>query len=388
MSIERLKHLLDQYVNNRATNPEKEELRKMISEPANKPVFTEVIAENLQFEKNEETNLESFTRLAQKAVQVDKGDTDVAAIPVRTLFSWRLKWVAAASVVLIIGTISYFFFDGRESSVAIVEPRKAGDILPGRMGAVLTLANGKQILLDTAKKDFVISQGALETKVVGSSLVYEGKGAQQEFNTVSTPNGRQYQLKLPDGTRVWLNAASSVHYPLAFSGNERKVDITGEVYFEVEKNAGMPFIVNVNNKATIKVTGTHFNVNAYDNEPNITATLLEGKIKMTAGNREKALIPGQQALSGEGTVFVKPANEEEVMAWKNGFFNFENVSLEEVMRQLERWYDIEVKYSGAIPDIELEGKMTRDVTLNGLLNVLKKLNVNAVLQGRTLIVTS
>ncbi len=202
---------------------------------------------------------------------------------------------------------------------------------------------------------------------------------------MSTPRGRQFQVTLPDGTAVWLNAASSIRYPTAFTGAERKVEITGEVYFEVKKDI-RPFIVSADNRAEVTVLGTSFNVNSYSNEAGVKATLLEGTVQVSKDEQSVIIKPGEQADVQKTISVTKGVALEKVMAWKAGLFNFENVSLDEAMRQLERWYDIEVVYEKGIPNIELDGEMSKDITLNGLMNVLKELGVRYRLEGRRLII--
>jgi ferric-dicitrate binding protein FerR (iron transport regulator) len=211
------------------------------------------------------------------------------------------------------------------------------------------------------------------------------------YNTITTPKGRQFQMTLPDGTRVWLNAGSSLRFPTVFVGNERKVEVTGEGYFEVAKNAAKPFRVSINNETEIEVLGTHFNVNSYSNETSIKTTLLEGSVRVktqVAGKKSEVIIaPGQQAQLTAGN--LKVANNvdlSEVMAWKNGVFNFHNATLEEVMRELERWYDINVVYEKGVPQIEFVGKMGRDLSLAKVLRGLEMSEVHFRLEGRTLIV--
>lgn len=296
---------------------------------------------------------------------------------------WRI-WTAAAAVMLLLGLGTYLL---RKPSPKTIVAVAAAEIKPGQQGAVLTLADGSQVSLDTVRNAVIALQGGVTARVVNGTLIYEGQGNAVVYNTMSTPRGREFQLTLPDGTQVWLNSASSIHYPTAFTGNERKVDISGEAYFEVTQNADMPFRVNVAGKAEMKVLGTHFNVSAYDNEASINATLLEGSVAvMIPGARQVVLQPGEQARVTDKITVIRHADTEKVMAWKNGFFNFDGLTLQQIMRQLERWYDIDVTYEGPVPDIELSGEMTRGVTLNGLLKNLKELGVHYKLEGRKLTV--
>ncbi len=197
------------------------------------------------------------------------------------------------------------------------------------------------------------------------------------YNTISTPKGRQFTLQLPDGSKVWLNAASSLRYPVAFAGAERKVEITGEAYFEVAKNKKMPFKVSINNKTTVEVLGTHFNVNAYNDEETIKTTLLEGVVKVSHEKQTQLLQPGEQASVSQPSqksqsITVQTTDVDAAVAWKNGTFSFTNASLETVMRQLARWYDIEVEFVGAVPGGAFSGEIDRALSLDQVLKGLTK----------------
>lgn len=303
----------------------------------------------------------------------------------RMHFMRKWKWGWAAAIVFLLAASFYFWSGNNQPKVHTMASNK---IEPGKKGAILTLANGEEVVLDTLGNGLITTQNGAKVVLQNGQLAYDPTGNNDNeivYNTIKTPNGREFQVRLPDGTIVWLNAASSLRYPTLFTGRERKVEITGEAYFEVAANAEMPFRVNVNNKVNIEVLGTHFNVNAYDNERSLNTTLLEGAVRVLA----VVLKPGQQAQVAEGDAVkvVSNVNLETVMAWKNGLFNFENKSLEEVMRQLERWYDLEVVYEKGIPDIKFGGEMSRDMDLAGLLKSLEASKVHFRLEeGRKLIV--
>lgn len=314
----------------------------------------------------------------------------------------RRYW-AAASILLLAGLGVYFWYQHNNQPQVLThtDQNLPKPILPGRDGAILTLADGSQVVIDSLGNGVIAMQGGTRVLLQDGQLAYDPKesvNGEISYNTMSTPKGRQFSLRLPDGTRVWLNAASSIRYPTTFQGSERRVEIQGEAYFEVVKNIQMPFRVNVNNKAEVEVLGTSFNLNAYENEANISATLLEGSVKVAdyklpSSDRTVTLQPGQQAQirqmdqsAGAGIKVIKEADLEKVMAWKNGAFNFTDLSLKEVMKQLERWYDIEVVFESTVPGVELTGKMTRDVTLNELLKNLGDLGVHCRLEGRTVVV--
>lgn len=305
----------------------------------------------------------------------------------RVHFMRRWGWAVACMLLLSGGLAYYFLGIGESRPPANPTAATVPDIQPGKNGAILVLADGSRVLLDSIRNGFIALQGGARAKVVNGTLLYEVQGPDQEllYNTMSTPKGRQFQVTLPDGTGVWLNAASSIRYPTAFVGNERRVEVTGEVYFEVKKDF-RPFIVAVDNRAEITVLGTSFNINSYTNETSIKATLLQGAVQVSKGGQQIVLRPGEQADVQQNIRVAKAVDLDKVMAWKAGLFNFEDVSLEAAMRQLERWYDITVIYEKGVPKIELEGEMSKDITLNGLMNVLKELGVHYRLEDRKLFI--
>jgi len=223
------------------------------------------------------------------------------------------------------------------------------------------------------------------------------------MNSLSTPKGGQYQLTLPDGTNVWLNAASSITFPTAFTGSQRSVEISGEVYFEVAKRLDRPFVVGVNGRQSVLVLGTQFNINGYSDEAAIQTTLIAGSVKvqcrvagLTRNDAASVILkPGQQAVvaaSDQGArskkgILVNPDTDiEKVMAWKKGLFNFNGADVPTVMRQLERWYDIQVRYEGAVPVIRFKGELDRGVNLSEVLKILPEIGIQYRLEGRTLVV--
>lgn len=327
---------------------------------------------------------------------------DVVEAPVRRI-GWLPAWGwVAASVLLLAGIGGYFWLNNKEAEQAPVVAAKPADIPPGKDGAILTLADGSQVVLDSLGNGIIATQQGTQVVLKNGELAYNtATGVTAPvYNTLSTPKGRQFQLSLPDGSKVWLNTASSLRYPTVFAGDTRQVEVTGEVYFEVAKNAAKPFIIHVNNRATLQVLGTQFNVNAYSNETAIKTTLVEGSLQVVSGttltgDKAAVLKPGQQAqISNNATTaselqpvkVLSNADVDKAVAWKSGVFNFEDASLEEVMRQIERWYDIEVVYEKGIPNIRFGGKLSRDVSLHGLLQSLQESEVHYRLEGRKLIV--
>ena len=302
-------------------------------------------------------------------------------------FHW-VRYAAAAVVIITAGFLAYQFM-GKKSvtdSTKQLAAVSASDVLPGSDKAVLTLADGSTIMLDSAHTGELSRQGNTRiTKVDSGRLAYHQTGTtltaetSPVFNILSTPRGGQYQVTLPDGTRVWLNAASSIKYPTAFTGSERHVSITGEAYFEVahrtaKDGSRVPFKVNIADIAEVEVLGTHFNVNAYSDEAGIKTTLLEGSVHVSrfTSHDSQSLIPGQQALLKENAPIklVKDADLDEVMAWKNGQFQFAGAKIETIMRQLSRWYDLQVSYEGTT-DREFVGRIPRNVTLSNVLKILE-----------------
>jgi transmembrane sensor len=308
------------------------------------------------------------------------------------------KWVAAAAVLIVmIGTAAYFAFYTNHTStdVARATPQKErfkNDILPGGNKAVLTLADGSTIVLDDAQNGALAQQGNTKVIKLGGKLSYDPENGQTRevlYNTIATPRGGQYQIALPDGSQVWLNAASSLRFPTAFVGSERRVEITGEAYFEVAKNRSIPFVVSVNG-AEVQVLGTHFDVMAYQEENAVKTTLLEGTVRFVSGSNNSLLTPGQQSqLTKEGQIKVlSDVDVEEVMAWKNGMFDFEKTDIETVMRQLSRWYNVEVVFKNKKEYNSLTAELPRNTNLSDVLKVLE-LSGSAQfdIQGNKIIVT-
>ena len=309
------------------------------------------------------------------------------------------RWMAAASVLIILSAgILYFYFNNSQSHSVTGNMTKNNsqrhDFPPGGNKAVLTLADGSSIILDSAKNGMLTQQGnAKVIKLQNGKVAYEkgesGLVAKVEFNTVTTPRGGQYQLELADGSRVWLNAASSITFPTSFNGNKREVKITGEAYFEVAHNANMPFSVKVNDME-VKVLGTHFNVNAYADETMMKTTLLEGSVKVSKGNESALITPGEQAqIAGKADKIEIKRNVdlEEIVAWKDGKFLFQDADIHGIMRQLERWYNITVSYEGNITNEEFVGVISRDVNISQILNMLEKTGaVKFEIVGRKIIV--
>jgi transmembrane sensor len=308
---------------------------------------------------------------------------DKPARKVRPLYPWR--W-AAAVLALALGVSSYFIFVNQRPTIKITV---AQDIPPGKNGAILTLSDGSQLVLDSMADGKIATQSGTAVSLNNNELVYDATSATGEpaRNTITTPKGRQYHVTLPDGTDVWLNAASTIEYPVAFKGTERRVKITGEVFFDVTNRSWQPFVVETD-KMKLEVLGTSFNINAYANEQTMQTTLLTGAVKVTPINtRPKVLVPGQTAVLTDAAFTVtETIDPAKVTAWKNGLFNFDGLDLYSVMRQLERWYNIEVHYTGQPENVIFKGKMHRNTNLSDVLKVLETMDVKFELKGNDLYV--
>ncbi len=306
-----------------------------------------------------------------------------------------LKRIAIAASVIGLLLVSVFLLSDKIGKRGIAkteidQQRFKNDVLPGGNKATLTLADGSTIVLDDAQNGTLAQQGNSKIIKLDGKLSYDPTNKNSReivYNTISTPKGGQYQLELPDGSQVWLNATSSIHFPTSFIGTERRIEVTGEAYFEITRNPNMPFIVTVNN-AEVQVLGTHFNVNAYSDEDNVKTTLLEGSVKFVNDGNTNILKPGQQAqLTKERTTkVVSNVDVDEVVAWKNGMFDFDNAGIETVMRQLSRWYDVEIEYKGKNDDLFI-AEMRRNINLSDALKALELTGkVKFDIQGKKIIV--
>jgi len=311
----------------------------------------------------------------------------VSAHPVRRIHVLRTAWFRyAAAVIIISGIGAYLWSSGRKQHQELVHNT---DIAPGRLGAILTLADGTQVKLDSLGNGVVADQKGTKVLLKDGGLAYNaGNANAMTYNTMTTPKGRQFSVQLPDGSRAWLNAASSITFPTAFIGEDRPVTITGEVYFEIVGSPTKPFKVKVNDKTEIEVLGTSFNVKAYPGDATINTTLLAGAVRLHASNHVQPLKPGEQTQVKQdgGIQLIKNADIQKIMAWKNGLFNFQDESLEEVMKQLERWYDIQVRYDGDPPKTKFFGEVGRDLTLSQVIETLREIGIQCTIEGRTLIV--
>lgn len=373
MDTQRLHHLLDLQLEQQLSSQQEEELNTLLKNEE----AEQTLAEHIRNNAIDPQSLDEATTAAvfKKLMDADKPE-QTRTIPLRYTIP------AAAAAILIIILTTYFYTTHTGKTTTTIAQQE--DIAPGHNGAILTLSNGSRLTLDSMHNGIIATQGGSQIKLQNGQLAYTNsrQAEQITYNTLTTPKGRQFRIELPDGSTVWLNAASSIRYPTTFTGAERTVEITGEAYFDIAKQANTPFRI-ITRHTKIEVLGTQFNVNAYDDEPATSTTLLQGSIRVN----KDILKPGQQAQTTQTAQhIITTADTGKITAWKNGLFNFEDATLEEIMRQLERWYDIKVVYESNIPHLEFVGKMNRDMPLSGVLLALRKSEVHFRVEGRKLIV--
>ncbi|MBS0030236.1 FecR family protein [Chitinophaga sp. 22321] len=305
----------------------------------------------------------------------------------QTPFRRRMQvWAAAAAIALLVAGGGMYWWLQHATKTVHPELAARKDIAPGSNGAVLHLSDGSTLVLDSAGNGTVAVQGQVRVVKENGMIKYEGRASEEVYNEVTTDKGRQWRMVLPDGTGVWLNAASSIRYPLSFNGKERIVDIKGEVYFEVVHNEKQPFRVRVG-KHVIEDIGTAFNVNAYADEPVMKTTLIEGLIRING----TLMKPGEQAEASTGQEQVtvsKVENPADAMAWINGQLSLESNNLPALLRKIARWYNIEIKIEGTLPETGFVGMIDRNVNLSDVIKALTIYGVNARLENRTLIVSA
>ena len=412
--------LFRKYLDNNCSPAEVDQLMDLLRDEAYKQQADELIERQLAAKKDTIRAVDDALRdrLSLRLQSILETETPATSTEPTHYLRRNSWWLAAAAIILLFGAGTFMWLS--RSTIppkpAVVqekpESQLKNDVLPGGNKAMLTLGNGATIILDSAHTGALAQQGNTQVmKLSDGQLLYNQdakNGANLlttdhsplTYNTLSTPRGGQYQLVLPDGSTVWLNAASSIRFPTAFTGNERNVEITGEAYFEVKKDPNKPFIVKLPPQpggpggASVKVLGTHFNINAYDDEAASKVTLLEGTVQVNSAirNRQSAILkPGEQAtLSNKSqtsqSIPVQTADLEEVMAWKNGAFQFNGATIETVMRQISRWYDVEVEYKGKI-SLHFAGAISRNVNISQVLEMLEKAGgIKTSITGKKVIV--
>jgi transmembrane sensor len=369
--------LFTRYLNNQCSKTELERVFKLIEDGSNKSEWDFVLAEEasrlIDSDHRAEMSLDEITRLYGKIQDsIQEEGHEIVVLRHRNLY-WRK--IAAAAIILITLSAGAFYYSSRMDRKS---DKLVHDIAPGGNKAILTLANGKRISLTDAKNGQLAAQsGVTVTKLADGKIIYAlepGNAANATLNSIETPRGGQYQLILPDGSKVFLNAASSLIYPASFVAlKERRVELKGEAYFEVARDKSHPFIVKTQNQE-IKVLGTHFNINSYADEPMTKTTLVEGSVLVKASGIEQILKPGSQAINGFGGLRIVEANMDEVLAWKNGYFMFDSESIESVMRKISRWYNIDVAFKGNVSKDKFGGTVSRFANVSQVLRKLEYIN--------------
>ncbi|MBS0026701.1 FecR family protein [Chitinophaga sp. 22321] len=378
MDNTRLRYLLSQYASKMLTAAEQSELSDFLNAADNQTQLELLIEEAWIQSADEEETTFPFPKLEEEPT-------------VKPLYIWR--WAAAVLLLVVAGGTWLLTTRDKKGAAATKVPAAAlkKDIAPGGNKAMLTLADGNVITLDSTLKGKLAQQGNVNLQASPGLLKYDQghvpANSGVAYNVLRTPKGGQYRLELPDGSKVWLNAASSLKFPTAFTGKERRVELSGEAYFEVAKNVGQPFYVSVN-KANIAVLGTSFNVMAYADEADIRTTLLEGAVKVSQENTSSLLKPGEQSLlAPDGKIkVIEKADIDLAVAWKNGLTSFKSADIKTIMRQVERWYDVEVVYNGTIPARSFTGDIPRDANLSELLRLLEISKIHFKMENHKLIV--
>ena len=399
----RISHLISKHLNDELNDEEKQELNEWVQQSEDHQRFFSQFTDEEAFAatlEEYETGKGIVLSKIKEAIHF-KEQPQTKGGMIWWLNRRRLT-AAAASIIIAGGALMWWNINKKEKPVtktAIVQPTPNRQ--PASEGAVLKLADGKEIILDNTQNGAVAIQGNTQVTKQGGLLSYNNKDAGNTilYNTLSTPKGKIYKLLLADGSLVWLNAASSIRFPTAFTNDERNVEITGEVYFEVTKDPNKPFRVYFSSSLTggeeregaVEVLGTHFNINAYANEDAVRTTLLEGSVKVSAiSNKQSATLrPGEQVSMSQSLHLSQPVpvQTKKVMGWKDGYFSLDDLSLEALMREVERWYDVEVEYENGVPAKAFFGKVNRDLSLFDFMEGLKDWGVRFRLEGRKVIIT-
>ncbi len=397
MTSSRLTFLFVKYFDKTVTAAERDELMGLIRQAENEEELKLLLETRWQgFQSDKKV----FDENAGEAMLVEIFEKDKInnQAPVIKIHSGSNTWIRVAAAAVVFFAVSVLFIltkpgAGKESQVGLKGySAKINTIIPGGNKAVLTLSDGSSIVLDSTSQGTLATQGNAKVIQVNTGrLAYKNNSREDApvvYNTLQTPRGGQYQLILPDGTMVWLNASSSINFPTVFRGKERNVTVTGEAYFEVAKSKSMPFNIQVKDMK-VQVLGTHFNIMAYDDESTMNTTLLEGSVKVSKGSENKMLLPGQQSIiSNAGEIKVVDANVEEVIAWKNGWFQFNAFDIQTVLRQVSRWYNVDIVYKGKMPSGHFSGIVSRSNNISQVLSILQGSGVNFRIEGRKVIVSS
>jgi transmembrane sensor len=389
------KNLIEKYIANTCAKKELDQLLLMVENGENIEELSQILKDHWEKSRSKSAEIQvdlelKFSMLMQEA----KFESPVFSIKSnRSTRKWKIQYAAAAIIICMFSIGAYFLFKSTpQKKISKTEniKRDKNEVVPGGNKALLTLADGSSIILDSAQNGTLTTQGNTKILTLNGMLSYNSLNKTPSvvlYNTISTPRGGQYQLVLADGSKVWLNAASSLRFPVTFVGKERKVELLGEAYFEIAKNTSMPFKVKVD-EMEIEVLGTHFNINSYDDESAIRTTLLEGSVKINKNHTYSILKPGQQAqMNKAGDIrIINDADIEKAIAWKEGNFQFDRDEIHSVMQQVERWYDVDVEYKADISS-HFIGTISRNVNLSQVLDMLHLTGgVNFEVKDRKIIV--
>lgn len=381
----RTQYLLEVYFKGTATAKETIELFGLLEKDnSNKDI--QLLLDNMWRDFSPE--YQTWTK-EKKDIQFSNISQKIKDYPlqVRKITNWYK--IAAAALVTGIVVTAVLFYTSHHShtyqTASIISNNSVNDVPPGKDRAFLTLEDGTKIELDSLQNNSTQAHGF--EKKNGNEIVFSEASPQNVgYNTLSTPKGGKYKLVLPDGSMVWLNAASTIRFPTAFQGDTREVTLTGEAYFEIAKNEKKPFHVKVKDM-DVQVLGTHFNIMAYEDEPAINTTLLEGLVKVSQGNRSNILKPGQlSAIDKNGDMKTSNADIEEIMAWKNDLFVFKEYDFAKIMRQIERWYNVTVVYKHKLPGGQYSGEIGRNNNISQVLNILQASGVSFKITDNTVTV--
>ncbi|MBV7529851.1 FecR family protein [Chitinophaga sp. sic0106] len=379
MSTTKTRALFEKYYSKTATEEERMELAALLRD-TNDQLISEWI-----------TEMGEQLQEARHIIAPERADAILANIlhpsktnhkqPVRLLYRY-----AAAAVVALLLSAGVYLLTHRTHTPA----QQLADVNPGTNGAILTLADGSSVQLDSTRQGMLVLGNGLKVKVGEGQLNYDQATATAGYNTLTVPRGRQYKVMLPDGTTVWLNADSYLRYPTQFEGPQRRVELQGEAYFDVAQQPGQPFIVSTG-AVEVQALGTAFNVNSYADEAQITTTLVSGVVQVQSLSAKKVLRPGQQeVIKGNTSTTVNEGNLAQVTAWKEGNFYFDDTTLPEILRQFSRWYDLEVVYQSTPGDKTYMVMISRNTPLSKVLDLLTSADadVKFIIEGKKLIVTS
>ena len=374
MSPEELKKLQEKYFSGLCTQEELEQLMHDENFTLIKQQWFAERGDQEQLKRNILSQLHQSMEILEA-----KEPIDIIKVPLKRSFKLNYYYATAAAVAIVLFTLIFLPRNtNNNQKIAKAAINKKKEIIkPGSNKATLTLSNGIVIDLSHASNGVVSRQGNISvSKTADGKLIYKitaKKTGDLVYNTLSTPRGGEYQVILPDGTKVWLNAASSLRFPSNFTGKERKIELSGEAYFEVAKDKAKPFKIAVD-KMGIEVLGTHFNVNAYPGEAKIKTTLLEGSVKLTTGKIQSLLNPGQEASLNQhdqSGFDIRKVNTQDAIAWKNGYFVFDNQNIQDIMRKIARWYDMDVEYKGKVEQGNFGGTVSRFDNVDAILKSLE-----------------